>query len=132
MAERPKERRRQPRFPVQFPVTCLVRMPGAAQADPPLAGRLRNVSVGGALLELRTCVPPGDTVAVGVPTKTGSVEVEGRVIWVTAGAGTGGGPSYVHGVQLSTMEGKPDAVLADLLRSYAADTPFEGDRTPDA
>ena len=132
MAEIPKERRRHSRFPVQFPVTCLVRMPGAAQADPPLAGRLRNVSVGGALLELTTCVPPGGVVAVGVPSKTGSVEVEGRVIWVAAGADTGGGPRYVHGVQLSTMEGKPDAILADLLRSYAPDAPPATDRPPDA
>jgi hypothetical protein len=130
MAETPKERRRHARSPVQFPVTCLVRVPGAAQAGPPLAGRLRNVSVGGALLELPACVPPGGTVAMGVPTKTGSVEVEGRVIWVTAGAGTGGGQTYVHGVQLSTMEGKPDPVLAHLC-SYAAGAPFEGDRPPD-
>jgi hypothetical protein len=107
-----------------------VRVPGAAQDGPPLAGRLRNVSVGGALLELPACVPPGGTVAMGVPTKTGSVEVEGRVIWVTAGASTGGGQTYVHGVQLSTMEGKPDPVLAHLC-SYAAGAPFEGDRPPD-
>ncbi len=131
MAEISKERRRHARSSVQVPVTCLVRVPGAAQAGPPLAGSLRNVSVGGALLELPTCVPPGDAVAVGVPTKTGSVEVEGRVIWVTGGANAGGRQTYVHGVQLSTLEGQPDTVLADLLSSYAAAAPFEGDRPPD-
>ena len=131
MAEIPKERRRHARFSVQFPVTCLVRVPGGTQGDPPLAGRLRNVSVGGALLDLPACVPPGGIVAVGVPSKTGSVEVEGRVIWVTAGTGTGGNPTYVHGVQLSTMEGKPDPVLADLLRAHTAASPSDPDRPPD-
>ncbi len=125
MAEVPQERRRYSRFPVQAPVPCLVTVQESGAASRPLAGKLRNISVGGTLLELGTCVPPGAIVALGVPSKTGSVEVEGEVIWVTAGSDPGGTPLYVHGVQVSTLEGRPDPVLEDLLRSYARATGLE-------
>ncbi len=119
------DRRQYARFPVQALEPCLVTVQAAGTASRPLAGKLRNISVGGTLLELQTCVPPGTMVALGVPSKTGSLEVEGRVMWVTAGSEPGETPLYVHGVQVSMMEGRPDPVLEDLLRSYARATGLE-------
>ena len=127
MTDVPQERRRHSRFPVQAPVPCLVTLQESGAASTPLAGKLRNISVAGTLLELGMCVPPGAIVAMGVLSKTGSVKVEGEVIWVTAGSDPGGQPIYVHGVQVSTMEGRPDPVLEDLLRAYARATGLEAE-----
>lgn len=118
MAETAEERRRHFRFPVRPSVPCLVRVEGSGKTAP-LAGRLRNISVSGALLELATRLPHGSIVAVGASTVTGSIDVEGEVIWVTAGGDAGGGPIHVHGVQFAVPEGGPDPALEDLLRSFA-------------
>lgn len=118
MVEIPEERRRQARVSLPAAMPCMVKLPRPASGPTILRGQLRNVSVGGALIELGEFVAPTTRLAVEVASKTGSLDVEGEVIWVTDGTDAAGRPVHIHGVQFSARGDKPDPVLADLLRAY--------------
>ncbi len=119
MAETREERRRHSRFPVLAPLDCLVKVQGYDEQAPPLGGKLRNLSAGGALLELARRVPPGAVVVLSVDTMTGLIQMECQVLWVAGGTGRREGATYVHGLQFPAGEGGPDPVIEDLLRHYS-------------
>lgn len=127
MAEAQDERRREARFRVLPPLECLVRGKGYGETTPGLEGKLRNLSAGGALFDLGKRMPPGAMVVLSVKNKAGSFEVEGEVLWVTQGAGTSEGPSYVHGLQFPAAAGGPDPAIEKLLHRYATARGGEGD-----
>lgn len=131
MAETAQERRRFSRIPAQAPLACQVREQGHDGISPPLPGKMRNVSTGGALLEMGKRLPPGATLLMGVLTKTGAIEVEGEVIWVTAGPSVGEGEVHLHGVQFVQEEGESDPTIQDLLSHYAMSTLMEGEPPAD-
>ncbi len=119
MAETPEERRRHSRFPVLAPLPCLVKVQGYDEKTPPLEGKLRNLSAGGALLELGRRVPPGATVMLSVDTTTGLIQMECQVLWVAGGTARREGATSVHGLEFPPGEGGPDPVIEDLLRHYS-------------
>lgn len=132
MADRPEERRRHSRFPVLPPLACRVQVQGYDEKAPRLGGKLRNLSAGGALLELGRRVPPGAMVMLSVDTRTGLIQMECQVIWAAGGAPPREGASYMHGLQFPAGEGRHDPVIEELLRHYAMIS-GEGDApAPDA
>ena len=132
MADPQEERRRQPRFPVLPPLACRVKVQGYAEEAPHLGGQLRNLSAGGALLELGRRVPPGAMVRLSVDTKTGLIQMECQVIWAAGGATRREGPRYVHGLQFPAGEERHDPVIEELLRHYAMTSGEGGAPAPDA
>jgi hypothetical protein len=117
------DRRRHLRFPAHVPLPCWVKVQGHREGTPPQPGQLRNVSEGGALLDLQRRIPPGAMLAFTVETKVGLSEVEAEVIWATAGPPTGEGPSWIHGLRFTAPEGGvPDPVIESLVRLYARAT----------
>ena len=119
MAETPEERRRHSRFPVLAPLACLVKVQGYDEKAPPLGGKLRNLSAGGALLEVGRRVPPGAVVVLSVDTLTGLIQMECQVLWVAGGTARREGATYVHGLQFPPGKEGPDPVIEDLLRHYS-------------
>jgi len=123
ISDAPPERRRHVRFPAHVPLPCRVRVQGHREGTPPYPGQLRNVSEGGALLDLARRVPPGAILLFSVETKRGVSEVEAEVIWVTAGPGASEGPTWIHGLKFLAPEGgPPDPVIESLVRLYARAT----------
>lgn len=123
ISDAPPDRRRHVRFPAHVPLPCRVKVQGHREGTTPYPGQLRNVSEGGALLDLGRRIPPGAMLLFSVETKIGVSEVEAEVIWATAGPPTGEGSSWIHGLKFTAPEGGAlDPVIESLVRLYARAT----------
>lgn len=85
--------RRYPRHPLALSILYKARGPAPAKAG---VGWTRNVSDGGACLELAESLPFASPLSVILQTDQGGLGVEGKVVWVGGTAAGGGG--FLHGV----------------------------------
>ncbi|MBI4841144.1 MAG: PilZ domain-containing protein [candidate division NC10 bacterium] len=85
--------RRHPRHPLVLSILYKSKDPAPAKVG---VGWTRDVSDGGACLELAEPLQPGTPLSVILQTDQGSLGVEGKVVWV--GGPVAGGGGVLHGV----------------------------------
>jgi hypothetical protein len=100
--------RRFSRFPVQVPIQC---QPQAAASSPPASGWTRNLSEGGACLELNEVLRTGTRIRVWLFTEMGSFPLDAHVVW-KAPEPTG---STLHGVAFAALAPAQVEALRHLL-----------------
>jgi hypothetical protein len=108
-------RRRFPRYPIQLPLQHTTPAAGAG------VGWTRNLSEGGACVELDECLPVPSPVHIRLLTDRGAIDIEAQVVWEakmpdaqTAERGlTGGG--VLHGVTFTHLAPDQLQVLRSLL-----------------
>lgn len=98
------ERRRFERLPVSVPALC--RTPQFRGTE--VRGIVRYVSAGGLMVELPVEVVPGSLIRLILPTRSGPLEVEGRVMWTAVN-----GTTIRHG--LAFREPKAPDFAVDLF-----------------
>lgn len=107
--------RRFPRYPIQLPVLHDAVSPGSSGKK---AGWTRDLSEGGACLELSERLPVPSSLSIQLQTDRGAVEVEAQVVWEAAtresSEGEGG---ILHGVAFTHLSLDQLQILRDLLHS---------------
>ncbi len=107
--------RRFPRYPIEIPFLFLhtTTAPGSAGAG---AGWTRDLSEGGACVELNECLPIPSPLHIHLQTDRGAIEIEAQVVWEaqapkggTQGSATTAG-GVLHGVAFTHLA--PDQLLA--------------------
>ncbi len=109
MTDRPVYRRF-PRYPIQLPILYKVIIPPTRQAG---AGWTRNLSEGGACLELAESLQPATSLQVLLRTEQRGTELEAQVVWTRAAGSTTSG--VLHGVAFTQMVPADRQALRDLL-----------------
>ena len=107
--------RRFSRFPVQVPIRC---QPQAGASSPPASGWTRNLSEGGACLELNEVLKTGTRVRLWLFTEGGSFPVDAHVVW-KAPEPSG---STLHGVAFAALTPAQVEALRHLLAAATATT----------
>jgi hypothetical protein len=101
-----------PRYPVQLPLLHTVLSPRAGR---PSMGWTRNLSEGGACVELAEVVPADAALRLSLQTDSGAIEVEAEVIWAAApDSDTGLVP---HGVSFTNISPDQCRLLRELFRT---------------
>ncbi|MGE5849533.1 MAG: PilZ domain-containing protein [Candidatus Methylomirabilota bacterium] len=116
--------RRFPRYPIQLPVLYKPKGPAAIKVG---AGWTRDLSEGGACIELGERFGPQLTLAMRFQTDRGPIEVEAEVVWVGAPSPPSG--AIPHGVVFTQMGPDHAQALRDLLLPLSM-TPHAGVRLP--
>ncbi len=114
MSNRPMQRRF-PRYPIQVPLQHTTPAAG------PGVGWTRNLSEGGACVELDECLPVPSPVHIRLLTDRGAIDIEAQVVWeakaqdaqATESRMTGGG--VLHGVSFTHLAPDQLQVLRSLL-----------------
>jgi PilZ domain len=101
-----------PRYEIQLPILHKAKIPGSIRAG---VGWTRNLSEGGACVELAERIQPQMLLRVLLRTDRSGIDVEGRVVW-SGGAGQAGG-GILHGVAFTQVVPDQAAALRDLIRS---------------
>jgi hypothetical protein len=101
-----------PRYPVQLPLLHTVLSPRAGR---PSMGWTRNVSEGGACVELAEALPHDAALRLQFQTDRGVIEAEAVVVWAAASAG-GRGP-MLHGVAFTHLAPDQHETLRALLQT---------------
>ncbi len=99
------------RLPFELAVTCQLK----GQSRPPLPGRTRDISRGGALLRLPQVVPLGTTLELTLHTRIDSLSAEGTVIWVAPPEGRTPGEPIPHGLRFNPLGWASSLLLAFVL-----------------
>jgi hypothetical protein len=102
--------RRHPRYPVVLSIVYRLKGSGPVSAG---VGRTRNVSGGGACVELPEALPPATPLSVGLPTDRGELRMEAEVVWVGGHGPLGGG--VPHGVAFIEVTSEQHQALWDLV-----------------
>lgn len=102
--------RRHPRYPVVLSIVYRLKGSGPASAG---MGRTRNVSEGGACLELPEALPPATPLSVGLPTEQRELRMEAEVVWVGWPGPPGGG--VLHGVAFIEVTSEQHQTLWGLV-----------------
>lgn len=103
-------RRRYPRFPIKLPILYRLKDPGPARAG---VGWTRDLSQGGACLELAEPFEPASHLRVFLRTDEGGLELEAQVAW-TGGQGSEAG-AVIHGVAFTHLTPDQHNALRDML-----------------
>lgn len=101
-----------PRYPIKLPIFYKVRDPAPVRAG---VGWTRDLSEGGARLELAERLAPSSLLGVFLRTDKGGLELEAEVVW--AGAPVSAGEGVLHGVTFRELSPEQLAALRDLLLS---------------
>ena len=103
--------RRSPRYPVDFPVAyAYAAAVKAASGD---LGRARNLSEGGACLDLPEALDPGTLLSLRLPEVASALAVEAAVVWIGR-PGLPGSPTR-HGVAFPALTVDQRAALGHFL-----------------
>jgi hypothetical protein len=105
-------RRQFPRYLIQLPILHKAMVPGSTRAG---VGWTRNLSQGGACVELAERFRPQMFLHLFLRTDRGPIEVEGRVAWIAERGQAGGG--ILHGVAFTQVSPDQAAALHHLIRS---------------
>jgi hypothetical protein len=108
----PSLRRQFQRYLIQLPILHKAEVPGSTRAG---VGWTRNMSEGGACVELGERLRPPMSLRLLLRTDRGSVEVEGQVVWAGEPGLVGGG--ILHGVAFTQIAPDQLQALRDLLLS---------------
>lgn len=117
-------RRRHPRHPIRLPVLYKIAAPAPVKAG---VGWTRDLSEGGACLELAEHLEPLSVLKLLLRTDKGSLEVEAKVVW--AARPEPAGRAVLHGVGFTHLTGEHQKTLHDLLTNKGH-TMLEGCRLP--
>jgi len=113
-----------PRYPIQLPFLHRIIGPPATAAG---VGWTRNLSEGGACLEVAEAIPPETPLRLRLQTERGAIEADAEVVWVRApDPSSGVGP---HGVAFTQIAAEQLHALRELLRSKK-DARHAGVRVP--
>jgi len=110
--------RRHPRYPAALSIVYWRKGAGSTRAG---IGRTRNVSGGGACLELPEVLPLGTPLSVDLPTDPGELRMEAQVVWV-GGPGSPGG-EVLHGVSFIEVTAEQHQALWELVNRLAQRDP---------
>jgi len=102
--------RGQPRYPAVLSIVYWRQGVGFASAG---RGRTRNLSVGGACLELPEALPTATPLRLGLPAAQGELRLEAEVVWV-GGAGSPDG-GILHGVAFTEVTAEQHDALGELV-----------------
>lgn len=118
MSEWPVQRRF-PRYPIQLPIQHDTTSPGSTGSR---TGWTRDLSEGGACLELDERLPVPSLLHLRLQTDRGAIEVEAQVVWEIGAAERGDGErGMLHGVAFTHLSPDKLQALRDLLLSYGQD-----------
>ena len=98
------------RMPVDLPVTCLSKGPGAT-----IRGRTGNVSRGGLRLRLPERLPPRTELDVILHMPTGPVKAAGVIAWAGSPEGQEPGAPIQHGMRFTSLSWASSLALGLLL-----------------
>jgi len=104
--------RRFPRYSIQLPFLHKTNVPAASRAG---VGWTRDLSEGGACVELAEAVPARIPLRLLLRTDRGGIELEAQVVWA-GGAGRSGG-GILHGVVFTRLLPDQLQALRELIRS---------------
>lgn len=105
--------RRFPRYDVQVPIR---HVPAASPQAPSRAGWIRNLSQGGACVELEERLPAPSPLMIQLQTDRGSVEVEAQVVWeAERSAEEPAGMGVLHGVAFTYLAPEQMQAIQTLL-----------------
>ena len=113
-----------PRYPIQLPVLYKPKAPTASKVG---AGWTRELSEGGACIELAERLRPQVSLAMRLRTDRGPIEVEAEVVWV--GEPTPPSGAIPHGVVFTQVSPEQAQALRDLLLPLSM-APHAGVRLP--
>jgi len=116
--------RRFPRYPIQLPLLYKLKEPATGKVS---AGWTRNLSEGGACVELAERLWPQVSLAMRLRTDRGPIEVEAEVVWVGEAIPPTG--SIPHGVVFTRINSDQAQALRDLLLPLSM-APHAGVRLP--
>ena len=117
------EHRRLPRYQIQLPLLYKI-----APAESKFGvGWTRNLSEGGALVELDEHVQPDTPLHLSLRTDTGSIEIEARVTWAEPARQDGG--DVLHNLEFTQIDPGHHQALCDLLLPLSM-VPHAGVRLP--
>ncbi len=116
--------RRFPRYPIQLPVLYKLKGPTANKVG---AGWTRDLSEGGACIELGERLRPQVSLTMRLQTDRGAIEVEAEVVWV--GESTPPSGAIPHGVIFTQISQDHAQALRDLLLPLSM-APHAGVRVP--
>jgi c-di-GMP-binding flagellar brake protein YcgR len=102
--------RRHPRYPIKLPILFKVTDPQAPQAG---VGWTRDLSEGGACLELGVHLEPSTALRLLLRTETRSLELDAEVVW--AGQPASEGQAVLHGVAFTDLNAEKQQALRDLF-----------------
>jgi len=117
-------KRRYPRHPIRLPLLYKVTAPAPGKAG---VGWTRDLSEGGACLELSEHLEPMSLLKLVLRTDKGSLEVEAEVVW--AARPDPAGQPVLHGACFTPLAGEQQKALQDLL-TQKGHTRLEGCRLP--
>jgi len=117
--------RRFPRFPIKLPVLYKVLEPKAGK---PGVGWTRDLSEGGACLELADRLEASTVLWVLLRSDLGGLELTGRIVWVGGPAAGQGG--VAHGLSFERMGPNQQEALRKLLMQHKVQLRQEGVRVP--
>ncbi|HSD51265.1 MAG TPA: PilZ domain-containing protein [Candidatus Methylomirabilis sp.] len=115
--------RRHPRYQIQLPLLYKLSAPSRKFG----VGWTRNLSEGGALVELDDRVPPDTTLSLSLRTDSGSIEIEARVTWAEETRRFG--RDVLHNLAFAKLSPSPLQALRDLLLPLSM-VPHAGGRLP--
>ena len=105
--------RRFPRYDVQVPIR---HAPAASPQAPAQAGWIRNLSRGGACVELEERLPAPTPLMIQLQTDRGTVAVEAQVVWeAERSAEEPGGTGVLHGVAFTYLAPEQMQAIQTLL-----------------
>ncbi len=116
---------RHPRYPIQLPFLYRSKGPAPTRAG---VGWTRNLSEGGACVELAEGIQPPMLLQLFLQTDHGPIEVEAQVVWAGEPSVTGGGVLY--GVAFTQVAPDQQQTLQALLRSPQTQRRHAGIRLP--
>ena len=119
----PSVQHRLPRYQIQLPLLYKLGNPASKFG----VGWTRNLSEGGALVELDEHVQPDTPLHLSLRTDSGSIEIEARVAWAEAARQDGG--DVLHNLEFTQMEPGHIQALCDLLLPLSM-VPHAGVRLP--
>ncbi|HSC72223.1 MAG TPA: PilZ domain-containing protein [Candidatus Methylomirabilis sp.] len=106
--------RRFPRYPFQLPFRCRVHRVQANIPPRVNVGWTRQLSEGGAGVELGEALSPGSSLTLHVQTPRGAQEVQAQVVWTEKSLEAGGG--IPHGLVYTAADAKFLHALRDLFQ----------------
>lgn len=115
--------RRLPRYQIQLPLLYKLSTPTSKFG----VGWTRNLSEGGALVELDDRIPPDTTLQLSLRTDSGSIEIEARVTWAEEARQFG--RDVLHNLAFANLAPAHLQALRDLLLPLSM-VPHAGGRLP--
>ncbi len=110
----PSDHRQHPRYPIVLSIFYKLRSPGPSGGG---VGWTRNLSEGGACVEVADRLPPATTLHLSLQTDRGALLVAAEVIWVGGPGPVAGG--LPHGVAFAEVTPEQQQALRDLVQRLA-------------